>query len=108
MSVSAFIPDPVNKEELGFNVPVASEAFFKSYWEPAAEELGLQWVPIFSTGIDVSLEDLPDVLDELNRLKQWASRRGGVEMEQMLSRLDLLITQLPQAYRREGAVVYIG
>ncbi|MCQ6560968.1 hypothetical protein [Paenibacillus mendelii] len=108
MSVSAYIPHPENEEEFGFNVPVASEAFFKAYWEPAAEELNLQWVPIFSTGIDVSEEDLPDVLDELNRLKQWAAARGGEEMEQMLGRIDLLITQLPQAYRREGAVVYIG
>lgn len=108
MSVSAFIPHPENEEELGFNVPVASEAFFNAYWMPAAEELNLQWVPIFSTGIDISEEDLPDVLGELDRLKQWAAGRGGEEMEQMLSRIDMLMARLPQAFEREGAVVYIG
>jgi hypothetical protein len=109
MSISAFIPEPVNDFERQFNVPVAAEAFFSECWEPAAEALGLQWVPIFSTGIDVMKEDLPAVLDELARLKQWAlSQAGGERMEKLVSRIELLQTELPKALQRDGVVVYIG
>jgi hypothetical protein len=109
MSISAFIPEPVNDFERQFNVPVAAESFFSECWEPAAETLGLKWVPVFSTGIDVMKEDLPAVLDELARLKQWAlSQAGGERMAKLASRIELLQTELPKALQREGAVVYIG
>ncbi|WP_409340629.1 hypothetical protein [Paenibacillus sp. MBLB4367] len=109
MSISAFIPDPVDGFEKQFHVPVAAEAFFAECWEPAAEALGLQWVPLFSTGIDVMKEDLPAVLDELARLKEWAlSQTGGERMEKLASRVQLLQTELPKALQRDGAVVYIG
>lgn len=109
MSISAFIPDPVNDFERQYNVPVAAEAFFAECWEPAAEQLGLQWVPLFSTGVDVMKEDLPAVLDELARLKKWAlSQADGERMEKLASRIELLQTELPKALHRDGAVVYIG
>ncbi|TMV49096.1 hypothetical protein FE783_15630 [Paenibacillus mesophilus] len=109
MSISAFIPEPVDDFERRYNVPVAAEAFFAECWEPAAEALGLQWVPLFSTGIDVMKEDLPAVLGELARLKQWAlSQDGGERMAKLVSRIELLQTELPKALQREGAVVYIG
>ncbi|TNJ67739.1 hypothetical protein FE784_03010 [Paenibacillus hemerocallicola] len=109
MSISAFIPDPTNDFERQYNVPVAAEAFFAECWEPAAEALGLKWVPLFSTGIDVMREDLPAVLDELARLKQWALSQGGEERTAKLaSRIELLLTELPKALQRDGVVVYIG
>ncbi|MEF3303584.1 hypothetical protein [Paenibacillus sp. GYB003] len=109
MSISAFIPEPADDFERKYSVPVAAESFFAECWEPAAEALGLRWVPLFSTGVDVMKEDLPAVLDELARLKQWAlSRGGGERMEKLASRIELLETELPKALRRDGAVVYIG
>ncbi|MDF2659871.1 MAG: hypothetical protein K0Q94_2662 [Paenibacillus sp.] len=109
MSISAFIPEPVNDYERQYNVPVAAEAFFAECWEPAAEALGLRWVPLFSTGIDVMKEDLPAVLDELARLKQWALSEAGEErMAKLASRIELLESELPKALQRDGAVVYIG
>jgi hypothetical protein len=33
---------------------------------------GFEWVPVFSTWIEIMKEDLPELLDELNQLKQWA------------------------------------
>jgi hypothetical protein len=109
MSISAFVPDPVNGFERQFHIPVAAEAFFAEYWEPAAEQLGLQWVPLFSTGIDITKEDLPAVLDELARLKEWASNQpGGERIAKLASRIELLQAELPKALERDGAVVYIG
>lgn len=109
MSISAFVPDPVNGFERQFHIPVAAEAFFAEYWEPAAEQLGLQWVPLFSTGINITKEDLPAVLDELARLKEWASNQsGGERIAKLASRIELLQAELPKALERDGAVVYIG
>ncbi|MDF2713501.1 MAG: hypothetical protein K0R28_426 [Paenibacillus sp.] len=109
MSISAFIPEPADEFERRYNVPVAAESFFAECWEPAVQALGLRWVPLFSTGVDVMKEDLPAVLDELARLKQWAlSRGGGERMEKLSSRIELLETELPKALRRDGAVVHIG
>ncbi|CAG7599277.1 hypothetical protein PAESOLCIP111_00298 [Paenibacillus solanacearum] len=109
MSISAFIPEPANDAERQFHVPVAAEAFFAECWEPPAEALGLKWVPLFSTGIEIEKQDLPEVLDELNRLKEWAlEQAGGERMEKLLSRIQMLLTALPQMLQRDGAVVYIG
>ncbi|MFC0331196.1 hypothetical protein ACFOLF_22515 [Paenibacillus sepulcri] len=109
MSISAFIPEPENEFERFFNVPVATEAFFQECWEPAVKALGLQWVPVFSSGIDITKEDLPAVLDELERLKQWAEQElSGERRGQILVRIERLAAELPKALERDGAVVFIG
>lgn len=109
MSISAFMPEPTGDYEKLFNVPVATEAFFGECWEPAAETLGLRWVPLFASGIDVTKADLPEVLEELAKLRQWAARGlAGDRLALMLARLDRLVAELPKALERDGAVVYIG
>ncbi|MFC5650334.1 hypothetical protein ACFPYJ_14585 [Paenibacillus solisilvae] len=109
MSISAIIIDPENEFERYFMLPIATEAFYKKYWEPAVEELGLQWIALFQDGTDVEREDAPAVLEEISRLKDWVrSKISGDAQEHMLSRLELLESELPNAFRRGGAVVYIG
>jgi hypothetical protein len=109
MSIMAFIHRPENEFEQQFNVPVATEAFFRDFWEPAVKTLGLQWVPIFAAGIDVRKEDLPDVLEELDRLKLWAERElSGEQRDHILARIGRLADELPKAFQREDAVVFIG
>lgn len=109
MSVSAFILEPQNEFEKSFNIPVATEVFFNECWMPAVEELGLKWVEIFLTGIDVTKEDLPSVLSELSQIKEWAKNHLKQDnMEHMIKRIEILEDKLPQAYQRENAVVFIG
>jgi hypothetical protein len=109
MSISAFIVDPEDEFERSFMLPVATEAFYKQYWEPAAEELGLEWTALFQGGTDVEREDIPVILEEISRLKDWVNAKlTGEAQEHMLRRLNLLETGLPHAFRRKGAVVYIG
>lgn len=109
MSIIAYIPGARTEEERRFHVPVATETFFASYWQPAAEQLKLQWIPLFSTGVDIELVDLPDVLEELGRLKQWGQMQAPSEQrEQLLSRIELLETGLPRALEYGHRVVYIG
>ncbi|MBO7745883.1 hypothetical protein I8J29_16870 [Paenibacillus sp. MWE-103] len=109
MSISAFIPEPGSDAERLFHVPVATEAFFEDCWEPAAEELGLRWVPLFATGVELTKADVPEVLGELGRLRAWAERAlDGDRLALLLARLGRLTEELPGAFEREGAVVYIG
>ncbi|MEC0176773.1 MULTISPECIES: hypothetical protein [Paenibacillus] len=109
MSISAIIVDPEDEFERSFMLPVATESFFQKYWVPAVEELNLQWAALFQDGTDVESEDIPAVLDEVSQLKEWArSHMHGDDLDHMLRRLELLETELPKAYRRSGAVVYIG
>ncbi|NIK71775.1 MULTISPECIES: hypothetical protein [unclassified Paenibacillus] len=109
MSISAFILDPEDEFERAFMLPVATEAFYKQYWEPATEELGLQWTALFQGGTDVEHEDVPAILEELDKLKEWViAKMDGEAREHMLRRLKLLETGLPSAFRRGDTVVHIG
>ncbi|MGO4106436.1 hypothetical protein [Paenibacillus sp. YAF4_2] len=109
MSISAIIIDPEDEFERSFMLPVATEDFFTKYWEPAAEELGLQWTVLFQGGTDVEQEDVPTILAEIALLKDWVTAKmSGDAQEHMLRRLKLLEIGLPAAFRRGGAVVYIG
>lgn len=109
MSVAAFINNAINEEEETFYLPVSSERFFNSYWLPACEELNLRWIPCFSPGIDIYKEDLPEVIAEINQVKSWAlDNLSGTDLEYMTKRIDLLVTQLPSIFTREGISVFIG
>ena len=110
MSISAIIIDPEDEFEHSFMLPIATESFYAKYWIPAVKELNLQWAALFQEGTDVEREDIPAVLEEVSRLKDWARKHmNGDDREHMLRRLELLETELPKACsRRVGAVVYIG
>ena len=102
---------PENEFEKNISIPVANEDFFNKFWLPAAEELGLKWIPAFSAGMDVTKEDVPDILDELNELKKWAtasSKLNQDEKKYMITRIEIFEETLPQAFRRENAVMFIG
>ncbi len=52
-------------------LPLATEEIFNKHWTPAAASLGCVWVPLFRSGAPVPVEDLPSVLDELRRLRDY-------------------------------------
>ena len=111
MSVFGFILNPENEFEKSIGIPVATEKFFNEYWLPAAEELGLKWIPTFSVGMDVTKEDLAEVIHELYQLKRWAKANlhlRRADQDYMITRIELLEEKLPQAFRRENAVMFIG
>ena len=82
MSLSAIIIDPEDEFERTFMLPVATEAFYTKYWEPAAKELGLQWTVLFQGGTDVEREDIPAILEEISLLKDWAAAKlNGDDLE---------------------------
>ncbi|MCZ8520960.1 MULTISPECIES: hypothetical protein [Paenibacillus] len=109
MSILALISEPTDEFERQFSIPVASESFFYECWAPAITAMQLEWVEHFSWGIEVRKEDLDKVICELLQIREW-SLHNLLEAKQshILDRIDLLITKLPTAFRRENTVVFIG
>ncbi|WP_033344098.1 hypothetical protein [Catenuloplanes japonicus] len=46
-------------------VPVASQRTFTEWWLPLALSLGLEYLPLFETGVILNAEDLGPVIREL-------------------------------------------
>ncbi|WP_338552114.1 hypothetical protein [Paenibacillus sp. KS-LC4] len=109
MSVSVMILNPQNDFEKHFFLPVATESFFNQYWQPGIVHLELKWVILFSTGVDVEEEYLPNIFAELILLKEWADQNLQEEQKNRLfERVDGLMEKLPKAFQRKDAVVFIG
>jgi hypothetical protein len=78
MSVLVFISTPQNEYEKAFAVPVATEKFFYE-------------------------------INELLKVKEWACHNlFEGNQAHILERIELLLRKLPEAFRREDAVLYIG
>lgn len=109
MSVSLIVANPTTPEQQLINIPVATEEVFNNIWLTASDELGLQLVPVFSSGIDIGVEELDDLLIELGRLKRWAESREPqtAEMIQMQERISRLIEEMPPIVT-SASEVFIG
>lgn len=109
MSVAAFINDPINEEEDNLYIPIASENFFVSYWKPACQALDLKWIPLFNIGIDITKENLPEIISELTKLQDWAKQNLSDEKsEHIRERIELLIRQFPSIFKRDDVSLFIG
>lgn len=109
MAVSAIITDPQNEFEETFSIPIATQNFFKKYWIPAIEGTDTEWVQGIRYGIDVTQEEAHILINELDKIKNWVEiNLEGAAKEQMLIRIELLITKLPKAFQRKNAIVFIG
>ena len=109
MSVGVIIVSSKGDRKKNFYLPVSTEDFFNSYWLPACKQLNLRWIACFCCGIMIEREDLPAVLIELDRLKNWAI--GNLEaqnLQYMTRRIDLLTTQLPLLFENGVTSIYIG
>lgn len=103
MSVSLLIKD--SKDAKQRLVPVAVQAVFDSTWVSGARELGLEWIELMSTGIDVTSENRSEVLKELGRLGEWMSQRGDSHERE---RLDRLVEELHAIQFESGATAFVG
>jgi hypothetical protein len=108
MSVAVIIDDPVTDDQRLVSIPVASEQVFNELWIPASQELGLEFVPLFLGGVVIGKEELDDVLLELSKLKAWTMDQVQTEeINQMRSRIDRLIDELPKIVSSQTRV-FIG
>ncbi len=107
MSVSIFRMNKADDLfELGFEIPVAREEFFTEFWQTAIEELKIKRL---RNGIELKKEDLQSILDELEQLRHWAKLHlQHNDLDYMFSRIDLLIKELPSAFKTEDTILWMG
>ncbi|MCL2387134.1 MAG: hypothetical protein FWC89_06235 [Defluviitaleaceae bacterium] len=109
MSVAAIIINPKDIAMDSPYIPLATENFFCEYWIPVINELELKWIACFQSGIDITRDDLPFILDELEKIKPWISENYPVEaVVFMVSRIDHLVDALREIICDDGVIVFIG
>jgi alanine racemase len=92
--------------ELGFEIPISREEFFTKFWQTAINELGIIRI---QNGTELRKEQLESTLMELEQLRKWAqSNLLNNDLEYMVSRIDLLIKELPSAFKTDDTVLWIG
>ena len=110
MSVALFLKygTPGREERL---VPIATQQLFDKYWLPVSEEIGLQWIPIFRSGLPLNMEDIPFVTDELVRLREYMLQVATIPLEvreHAKERIDRLADELQTAQKDTDVHLYIG
>lgn len=99
MSVSLLI-ERVDGELVKRNVPVSTQAYFKSHWLPICEIYNLSYVPLFETGFSFTGVDIPSILGELLVIKTHLDNEDSAE-EYFAKRLNLLTNHLIEVKDRE-------
>ncbi len=112
MSVGLLIEYPGTQREARM-VPIAAEGLFETYWLPASRLLGLQWVPLFQSGVTVEKETYSAILTELQLLKQFVTSEPRPQLSEgvlshMVERIDLLMAELKTISNEPNAIAYIG
>lgn len=100
----------LNREEgpegsIDFSIPIATTQFFVTFWDRAIADLGLR---LIQENASFGREKLPDVLDELARLKEWAVLHlTGNDLDYMKGRIEDLEAGIPGAFDREDTILSI-
>lgn len=102
MSVALLIKAPNKEPRL---VPVATEATYAAIWQAGATALQLSWVEAMQFGVDVTAEDLAEVLDELHMLRAWFEASSYPSLSE---RLDFVVRALKDVRFDAGETVSIG
>ncbi len=109
MSIAVIICNPVSDYEESIYIPVATELFFEKNWLMGCNELDLEWIPAFHSGIEIEKQNLNDVLNELQEILIWAKKRLDYDNYAMMNkRIELLIEKLPFLFIRNDIRIYIG
>jgi len=78
-------------------IPIATSDAFGRYWVPGCETLGLTYVRRFEYGLVVTDFELPYVMEELSRLKDWMrSQHSEMDYEPVVERLEGVEKELPK------------
>jgi hypothetical protein len=86
-------------------LPVATSRLFSVYWLPAARDLDCAWIPQFETGADVPLADLPAVIEEFRRVRDYFQRHPTSPVAE---RSRWLVDELERLDPSTIAELYIG
>lgn len=93
MSV-ALIIENIDGKEISDYFPISTQESFKKIWIPICEQENYEWIPLFETGGTFTEEDLPYILFELNRFKEICHKSSFSKVDDIISRLDLILSNL--------------
>lgn len=84
---------------------IASQEFYKQYWEKAIDEMGIKYI---QDGAEFDLSKKSVVLQELKLLLSWAEiNLEGKNLEYMKSRIENMQRIIPYAFDNEKTILYI-
>lgn len=97
------------------HMPVATHHIFVRCWLPSCSHLGLKWIPHFETGypvIHLNLETLPEVIDELQRLKGYFVENGDqldspCVAEYIIERIERLLFEMRNTADNWDEIEYV-
>ena len=89
-------------------MPIATEAVFRAHWLPVARALGLEWVPLFATGVPVAAADLAAVIEELTAFRQHLETTRPASWDAVIARADRLVAELERLQGDGTAEIFIG
>lgn len=110
MSVALMIDNPRNKAEERVYVPVAAEQAFEQFWQEAAKQLKLEWVPLFQFGLVFDYERKEVVIQELERVKVWFLKNVGDKerAEWLIERVMTVIHAIQEILKDRKLRIFIG
>lgn len=110
MSVAAFIRRPEHyKTEGGMYTPIATEEGFYKRWFPIIENLQLEWLSHMSFGLDITKQNVNEVLIELNILKSWIQNPENERYTDLLVRINNFENMLDKAFKLdENIEIFVG
>lgn len=86
-------------------VAVATSEVFRDYWKAGSKELGLRFVPLLEDGL-FERGDIPDLLIELNRLKDWFQRTQSQQVSRgLIERVNKTIIALEGVLNHEDLTI---
>ncbi len=108
MSIGLLISSAENDEVLDF-APVATQDTFGRVWLPICLEVGLEFIPVFESGMLITEEVYDDVLQELNRLEETVRHKAGSPVyDNLLERLHVMTEKLQNYKGKENVKIWIG
>ncbi|QAT88028.1 hypothetical protein EJ065_6499 [Corallococcus coralloides] len=87
-------------------IPVSTQGAYHALWLPAAEKLGLKWVPLFEDGPVVDVNDLPALMDEFRQLRDALA--DSPKNDSLLERIDWILEELSGLDLNEVSEIAIG
>lgn len=110
MSVALMIDNPINEKEEHLYVPIAAEHTFEKYWQTAAKQLELEWVPFFQSGIVIGWERESVIIEELEKIKNWflINVSDQARLTSLLERVVNVIHAVKKVFKDKEIRIFIG
>ena len=104
MSVDLLVERPDGSTRM---IPLTSRSEFLRRWWPVTQELGLVWVPLLETGIPLQPDDVPEILAELERMREHIVPLGP-DWAHVLEDIRKLSEGLRAVDFAAGETVFVG